>query len=468
MAERFDFPFGMNPSIRLNDKNMMMNSFSRNSRATHFRSGAWLICFAAMPILVGCTKRTPVEEVSLAESGISIVDAPVTEIDLAWPQWRGGTQGVSAAENVPTEWSTSENKRWQADVPGRGHSSPIVVGDLVVLGTAIESSETQWVIAYDRATGDEVWRTTVHEGGFPSKRSVHVKATNANSTLASDGKTLVTAHLNGDHIWVTGLDLSGEQLWQTDIGAFNSKFGYAPSPILYKSLAILAADNAGGGYLVAVDLNSGEVAWRVARGNASSYSSPTLALLSGKEQVLITGGDRLASYDPESGKLLWKTECIAEATCGTVVVAGDKVLASGGYPDKETVCLSAEGERIWSNRTKVYEPSLVSDGENVFAVADNGIAYCWSLEDGSVNWKRRLGGDFSSSPVICNGNVYVADLSGNQYVFKASGEAYELVSKNQFGDDCYASPAIAGDAIFFRVGAGSGGSRKEILVCFAP
>ncbi|WP_145169536.1 outer membrane protein assembly factor BamB family protein [Rubripirellula lacrimiformis] len=440
-----------------------------------------VLCIAVVCLgmsTLGCSKRTPVVEVSVGESGVTIEDlVNGDDLDLAWPQWRGGVGGqvrresgtgsLDPSESIPIQWSAEANVRWQVDVPGRGHGSPIVVGDLVVLGSATTDPAQQFVLAYDRNDGHERWKTVVHSGGLPSDRAVHRKATNANGTLACDGDHLITAHLNNDHIWVTTLAIDGEVLWQTDIGAFVSKFGYAPSPILYKSLVIVAADNGGGGYIVGLDVRTGKVAWRRSRGNVSSYSSPALVTLDGVDQVVITGMDRMTSYEPATGKLIWETECISEATCGTPIATAGHVFASGGYPDKETVCLDAKGKRVWSNRTKLYEPSLVTDGENLYAVSDDGIAYCWDVADGTEHWKKRLGGNFSSSPVVVGGNVYVCDLSGNGYVFRASSEKFELVSKNQLGDDCYASPAIAGDAIFLRVGTGDGQQRAEKLFCLA-
>ena len=425
-----------------------------------------LVCLLFVS-LGGCTKQVPVDEVSIAESGVSVRDTEVGDLSSDWPQWRGLANGVAPDSPIPTTYSAESNVRWQADVPGRGHSSPTVVGDLVVVATATEEPPQQLVVAYDRNDGKQRWSTAVHSGGLPSDRDVHQKATKANSTVASDGNSLVTTFLNGEHIWVTALSLDGTELWQTDIGAFSSKFGYAPSPVIYKSLVIVAADNAGGGYLVGLDTKSGDVAWRISRGSVNSYSSPALVTLGGTDQIVIAGNDHMTSYAPATGEVIWKTECISEANCGTAVATSDKVFCSGGYPAKETVCLDANGKLLWSNQTKIYEPSIVTDGENLFAVSDDGIAYCWDIEDGSVLWKKRLGGNFSSSPVICNGNVYVADLSGNSYVFKASGDGYESVAKNRLGDDCYASPAIAGDAIFFRVGVGKEDDRTEKLFCIA-
>lgn len=427
-----------------------------------------LIFSTLLPFMAACTKSTPVEEVSVSSSGVAIADRDLSLVAGQWPQWRGPSgNGVASDQAVPTQWSETENIRWQMDVPGRGHSSPIVVGGLVLLGSASEKDSKQIVIAYDQATGQKRWQTTVHQGGLPTGRAVHQKATNANSTLASDGKLLITAHLNSERVFVTALDLAGEQVWQRDIGAFNSKFGYAPSPVLYKSFVIIAADNQGGGYLVGLDLESGEIAWRRKRGDASSYSSPTVATVGGVDQLLITGGDRLSSYDPATGEPRWETACISEATCGTVVTTSELIFASGGYPDKETVCLSSDGEKQWSNRTKIYEPSIITDGSYVYGISDNGIATCWAANDGAKQWTKRLGGNFSSSPILCDGQLFVADLSGNVYVFKASGEAYSQIAKNRLGDDCYASPAVADGAIFFRVGIGEGRDRREKLFCIA-
>lgn len=424
-----------------------------------------------VPICNGCRNRTPVEEVSVQQSGLSIESDPASQLVIAsddWPSWRGGAgQGIASDRTLPTTWSSSQSVAWQTSIPGRGHSAPIVVGDTVYLASADDQEQQQMVLAYDRTTGNEKWRQVVHSGSFPSKRQVHNKATNANSTLACDGERVFIAFLNNQKITASALDLGGEIIWQTVLGSFESRFGYAPSPVLYKSAVIFAADNEGGGYLTALDRQSGEIVWRVKRPEISTYSSPVIATLGGKGQLVISGCDQMVSYDPTTGDQNWATECISDATCGTAVWTDDKVFASGGYPDTETVCLDAEGERIWSNRTKVYEPSLLVVDQSLFGVTDDGIAYSWNAEDGKMNWRKRLGGSFSASPVLCNGMIYVPDLAGNTYVFEASAESYEQVAKNKIGDDSYASPAIAGNQLFLRVGFGKEKDRREKLVCIA-
>tara|TARA_R110002049_G_scaffold27321_2_gene94377 strand:- start:659543 stop:660883 length:1341 start_codon:yes stop_codon:yes gene_type:complete len=422
----------------------------------------------------GCGRRppsadkSPVAEVAVADSGVRLSDVSHALSKDDWPAWRGSSQlGIASGQDLPTQWDETTNIRWKADVPGRGHGSPIIVGDAVFLATAIESKSQQRVLCYSKATGEVQWDEIVHSGGFPSANEVHKKGSNANSTLASDGELLFAAFFNSGKIIATALDMTGQQVWQREVGSFGSKFGYAPSPILYQSFVIIAADNWGGGYLAALDAKTGEIAWRVARGEISTYSSPMIANIGGRDQLIISGCGAVTSYDPANGQQLWRTECIAEATCGTAVTDGESIFASGGYPDKETVCLSADGEKRWSNNTKVYEPSIIVDADHVFAITDDGIAVCFDASSGEALWRKRLGGNFSASPILASDRIYASNLSGETFVFKAAADGYHSISTNQLGSDCYASPAVSDGQIFLRIGTGLGDQRHETLVCIA-
>jgi len=162
---------------------------------------------------------------------------------------------------------------------------------------------------------------------------------------------------------------------------------------------------------------------------------------------------------------MWTVPVGPEATCGTVVAAGDRLFASGGYPESTTVCVSSDGELLWEDNVKHYEPSLLVVDQHLFGVTDNGIAHCWAIADGQLRWRERLGGNFSASPVLCNDRIYVPNLSGETFVFRVTGESYDEVAVNELGDDCYASPAMVGGEVFLRIGLGSGEDRQEQMVC---
>lgn len=419
--------------------------------------------------LAGCARRPRAQPVAVEEvaAGADVVAAaPIAFGATDWPQWRGPRgDGTADGRDVPLTWDEATNVAWRAPVPGRGHASPIVVGPTVFVATALGSPERQMVVGIDRATGQQRFATTVHEGGFPDPAVMHRKSTHANGTLASDGARVFAAFFNGGRIVVTALDLEGERLWQQDVGAFGSKFGFAPSPVLHGSAVIVAADNLSGGYLVALHRETGDVLWRKARPAVATYSSPLVATIGGREQLVISGGGKLASHDPATGEELWSVDAIAEATCGTPVTDGELVFASGGYPDRETVAVDGKGTKVWSNRTKVYEPSLVVSGGHLFAVEDGGIAWCWDAKTGAERWKQRLGGSFSASPVVCEGRLFVPNLSGETVVFEAAGDAFKEVARNTLGSDAYASIAVSGGELFLRIGVGSDAERGEEVVC---
>jgi len=386
-----------------------------------------------------------------------------------WATWRGpNLNGIAAAGQLPpTTWSEAQNVLWKVAVPGRGHSSPTIVGEQIFLTTADEPPQTQSVIAFDRSTGKQLWTTPISKGGFPE---THRKNTHATPSVASDGERLFVSFHHHANIQVSAMSLDGKTLWQKTIGKYDPqlyKYGYAPSPMLYRSLVLIAADYEGGGWLAALDSKSGTPKWQTARSRKLSFSSPVVAKVGGRDQLLISGTEQVASYDPNNGKQLWATPATTMATCGTMVWDGDLVFASGGYPKSETACLNAKtGQLVWRNDQKCYEQSMLAADGYVYAVNDGGIAFCWRATDGREMWTSRLaGGAISASPILANGNIYATNEAGTIYVFKAQPTRFELVARNQLGDEAFATPAICDSRIYMRVASSAGGGRQETLYC---
>lgn len=386
-----------------------------------------------------------------------------------WASWRGpNLNGVAATgQTPPVSWSESQNVIWKATVPGRGHSSPTIVGNQIFLTTADEPSQTQAVIAFDRTTGKQLWMTPISKGGFPP---THRKNTHATPSVASDGERLFVSFHHHGTIQVSSLSFAGKARWQRTIGKYDPqqyKYGYAPSPMIYNSFVLIAADYEGGGWLQALDGDSGATKWQVARPRKLSFSSPVVANVAGCPQLLISGTEQVASYDPNNGRQLWTTPATTMATCGTMVWDGDLVFASGGYPKAETVCLRAkDGQFVWRNDQKCYEQSMLAYDGYVYAVTDRGIAYCWRASDGKEMWSSRLeGGAVSSSPILANGNIYLANERGTMYVLKAQPSRFELVARNQLGDEAFATPTICDSRVYMRVASSATGGRQETLYC---
>ena len=388
-----------------------------------------------------------------------------------WPWWRGPARdGVATGPDAPVTWSVNSNIAWKVPVPGRGHSSPTVIGRLVVMQTSNETEKTQSVVAFDRKSGKPLWQTRINSGGFPVR--IHRKNSHASPTVASDGTRLFAVAYHHQGIHVTALDMAGKTLWQKHIGPFRPdeyKNGYAASPIVFGSKLIVLAECDDSSYMVSLDVSSGKLAWRTVRPARISYSSPILALVAGRQQVLIPGCDRVAGFDPDTGKSLWEVPATTMATSGTMVWHKDLVFASGGFPKSETVCIRADGSGtiVWKNIQKCYEQSMIVSDGFLYAMTDPGIVFCWRATDGKVMWRERLTGPISSSPVLSGGNIYMTNERGTTFVFKASPEKYVEMGRNTLGNEVFATPSICGGRLYARVGHLEAGKRREMLYCIA-
>jgi outer membrane protein assembly factor BamB len=386
-----------------------------------------------------------------------------------WASWRGPNHNGIAdpAQQPPVTWSERQNVVWKTAVPGRGHSSPTVVGDRIYLATADEANQVQGVLAFDRQTGDQVWIKKLSSGGFPE---THKKNTHATCTVACDGERLFVTFHHHRQLTLYALDTAGESLWQEVVGPYHPQrfeYGYAPSPVLYEGSVIVAADVEHGGYLAAYSAEDGQLLWKQERFPLYSFSSPIIAHVAGRDQLLISGCERVCSYDPTSGELLWSVRGTTMATCGTMVWEGDYVFASGGYPQAETICVKADGsgEVAWRNRAKCYEQSMLVSNGHVYAFTDQGVAICWRASDGREMWKKRLGGPVSASPILVGDTIYATNEQGTTFVFKANPQQYKELARNKLGDEGFATMSILDGRIYLRTAAEKGGRRQETLYC---
>lgn len=387
---------------------------------------------------------------------------------LDWPQWRGPTLDNKSDASVRpiTEWSAEKNIIWKTHIPGRGHSTPIMVGGKVYLTTADSEKQTQSLIALDRDTGKTLWDTTVHKGGLA--KNVHGENSRASSTPQWTGTHILTTFDNEAQIKVTAITPDGEVAWSKSVGAYlpHFEFGYGSTPVLHKDLFIISIGTAKGGSIVAINSKTGEEKWRTPRSVHDNWSTPVVAEVAEKTQLLISGIGEIQSYDPMTGKLNWKGPLKPLSTCGTVVWTEDAVFASGGYPGNETVGIKADGsgEVLWKNREKCYEQSLFSHKGYIYAVTDKGVGFCWDGKTGKEMWEERLGrGGVMASPTFANDMIFSTIKTGTTLVYKATHEGFQKVAENKLGDDTYATPVILDDGIFIRAGFVNGDDRQEVL-----
>lgn len=384
-----------------------------------------------------------------------------------WLTWRGpsGANVVPGPTDFPTKIDAS-TIAWRTKIPGRGHSSPIIFEDQIFLTTADQVAGTQAVLAVSR-DGQRNWQRVVHRGGLP--RENHPKNTEASSSVACDGTAVFAAFYNEDAVRLSKLSLDGKLLWQQRVHRYSPdryKYGYAASPCLYRDQIIIVGDYDGDAFLASLDRATGKTVWKIKRPSKISFSSPIIGNVAGREQLLLSGGEQVAAYDPATGEVLWKVPgATTYATCGTMVWEEDRVYASGGYPKPETVCIRADGSGkvLWSNNVKCYEQSLLAHGGHVYAVSDGGIAYCWRGIDGRTMWKKRLGGKYSSSPLLVGDTIHVFNERGEGFAIAASPESFQLRGESRVGDEVFASPVVVDETMYLRVATGRGPRQESLL-----
>ena len=388
-----------------------------------------------------------------------------------WPQWRGpsGQNHAAPGATAPVAWSEAKGLAWNTPIPGRGHSSPTVVGERIYLTTADVAAETQSLLVLDRQSGRLLKETVAHRGKLPGE--IHPNNSHASPTVACNGEHAFALFDNDFGCWVTKFTLQGEKVWQRRVAGFDPqqyKFGFGSSPVIVGDLLVVATmyDGPDSG-LYAISCDTGELAWKASRPQKLSYSTPARFPAGGRTQLMLSGNYLLAAYEASTGDELWSTKGGTWATCGTMVwdTAAGLAFASGGYPDTFTLAVKTDGshEVVWQESVKCYEQSLLCTQGCVFAVADSGIAHCLRTTDGETLWRQRLGGSYSASPVLVDGRVYVTNEAGTTFVFQATGEGYRSAGENQLGDECFATSTPLDGRLYHRYAKRQGDKRQEYL-----
>jgi outer membrane protein assembly factor BamB len=410
-----------------------------------------------------------------------------------WPQFRGANAAGVATEaaKTPASWNAAkaENILWKRAIPGLSHASPVVWGDKVFVITA-ESRDAQarfnakdrgiglarddarhaWrIYSLDRNTGKINWERTAYEGVPRAKR--HVKATQANSTPATDGKTIV-ALMGSEGLYA--YDFAGKLLWKQDLGVLNpglagdptSEWGHASSPVIYRGLVIVQCDKHRDSFLAAYHLKDGKLAWRVERDELPSWSPPAIYEGRTRAELVTNASNYIRGYDPLTGKELWRfANGATQVQMPAPVVANDMIIVTGGYPGNRPVhafrpgasgdISLKEGEESTPAlvyrlpRGSSYTGTPLVYRDLMYISGDNGVLRVFEAKTGKQLYEQRLPATFSASPVAADGKVYLASEDGDVFVVRA-GATYELLATNPMGEPLMATPAISGNMLILR------------------
>ncbi len=385
-----------------------------------------------------------------------LISFPGRALGENWPAWRGPRgDGTSLEKSVPVRWSATDNVLWKVPIPGKGHASPIVWGDHLFVVTAIEDRDQRVLLCLNRKDGRVIWRRVVLDAPL---EKLHALNSRASSTPATDGEKVYVSFLDRDKMFVAAYDFDGNEVWAVRPGVFASRHGYCSSPVLWKDKVLVNGDHDGPAYLLALARTSGETVWKTPRPNRTrSYCAPIVRTIDGRNQMILSGSLCVASYDPDTGKQHWIIDGPTEQYVASLVYNGDLLFMTCGFPDLFVQAIRPTGS---GNVTKThvawqiekecaYVPSPIAIGPYFLGVSDTGVARCYEAATGKILWRERLGPHFSASLVAANGLAYFLSDKGLMTVIRP-GPEFEVVARNDIGEDMRASPAISEGQMLLR------------------
>jgi outer membrane protein assembly factor BamB len=398
---------------------------------------------------------------------LALLVAPGAQARAAenWPEWRGPLRtGEGPTANPPLEWAEGRNVRWKLDLPGLGHGSPIVWGELVLVTTAVPSAKDPKalefvVMAVARKDGAVRWRTVVHEE-VPHE-GTHQTNSYASASLLTDGKRLFAFYGSRG---LFALDLQGKLLWEKQLGKMQTRngFGEGASPALHGETLVVTWDHEGPDFVVALDATNGKERWKKERDEPTTWATPLVIAGEGAPQVVVAGTNRVVSYDLATGEERWRAGGLTTNAIPSPVFADGIVYVTSGFRGNALQAIrvkDAKGEVKAApalvfryDKDTPYVPSpLLYRSQLYFLKSNSGVITSIDAKDGSPRFSERLEAvpNIYASPVGAAGRVYVTGRDGGVVVL-AAGPKFEVLATNRLDDGFDASPAVVDREIYLR------------------
>jgi outer membrane protein assembly factor BamB len=394
------------------------------------------------------------------------------QADDNWPQFRGPDgNGHSAARDLPLNWSETENVVWKTAIHGRGWSSPVIYNSQIWLTTATEDGRKLYALCIDRETGRIIRDLNLFDVAQP--QYAHPFNSYASPTpVIEKGRVYVTFGSAGTACIDTD---NFRVLWERRDIECNHFRGAGSSPILFRDLLIMHFDGSDRQFVIALNKNTGKTVWLTnrsidfqdldANGKPAAegdlrkaFSTPHVAVLNGRLELISLGAKAAYSYNPLTGQELWRVEERGQHSSSTRPVIGHgMIFYPTGFSTGQLFAVRIGGNGLitdthvaWKLKRGVSnKPSILLIDDLIYMISDAGIASCLEAKTGEIVWQKRIGGEYSASPVYAGGRIWFFSEDGKISAVNP-GRAFELVAENRLDDGFLASPAISGRAFFLR------------------
>ena len=397
-----------------------------------------------------------------------LLNFSATAESRSWPQWRGpDASGHTYDGEFPKKWGLSHNLVWKAPLPGRGHSSAVHHKGKVWITTAIETPASE---------KEKEERLKANEG-LASVTVLSEVSLRALRIDPKNGKILKSIeviqkkqpqwvhHLNSyasptpviedDRLYLhfgaygnACIDTdSGKIIWrnsQKELWVMHEN-GPGSSPVIWENLMIFHLDGSDKQSIVALFKDTGKIAWQTSRSGElrenpqlqKSYSTPIIANFNGQPILISCSADWVYGYNPRDGEELWKINygVLGFSNVARPVVGHGMFYISTCFMKAEIHAYRYEGLdkpklawKMMKGAPKMPSPLLV--GKQLYVMNDGGILTCVDAISGDVEWRERIGGEFSASPTFANGLIYFSDREGKTTVIKPDSKL-NIVAENE-------------------------------------
>jgi len=378
-----------------------------------------------------------------------------------WTRFRGPNgSGLSDAKTIPTQWAAADFN-WKVALPGVGHSSPVLWGEKVFVTSCDEKAGKFFVLCLNTGDGSIHWRKELSFTPFGK----HALNSFATSTPTVDADRIYVCRTEPEHVILSAFTHSGEQVWEKDLGPFSANHGSGTSPILHEGMVILANEQSGESFLIALNSRSGETRWKTPRSSgAGSYSTPCVYQpREGKAQLIFNSEVHgIAGLAPDTGKVVWEFEkAFDKRSVSSPVIAGGFIIGSCGSGGGGNFVVAVKpgdpaggmkpGRAYEVRRSAPYVPTSICVGDWLYLWSDGGIVSRVHAATGEVKWQERAGGNFYSSPVCVDGRLFCVSTAG-EVVVVAVAEKFEVLARNQLWELTHSTPAIAGGRMYIHTG----------------
>jgi outer membrane protein assembly factor BamB len=383
---------------------------------------------------------------------IALVNANAPAAD--WPQFRGPKGASAASEKIAIDWSGPDAIAWKSALPGKGPSSPIVVGNrvFVTASTGI-NQDRMHVLCFDAGSGKQLWERQFWATG---RTLSHPDSGNAAPTPASDGKRVFAFYSSND---LVALDLDGNLLWYRGLAFEHPKaandVGMSSSPVVAGDVVVVQIENQGDSFAAGIDRATGETKWQVAREAAPAWCSPIV--IPGKtpaeDIVLLQSMDRLTAHNPNTGKELWMHKSGCDSISTTAVGDGVVYVPGQGITALDTTSNSKTPSIVWQvSSLNAGAASPVLSGDRLYIINRAGVLNCADSRSGKVLWKLRLEGSFWSTPTLVGDQLICCADSGLIQIvdLPQDGSTGSVASKVDLKEKIQGSPAAANGAVYIR------------------